>query len=162
MQINIREYKELDTNFLLDATEKLHDYVVALDPLKRLRKMPEYAHSTVDELLETVAKQEGKIYVTEDAGKPIGFIAGFTMHQSKTNLLSVIPSKLGVISDVYIEEAYRDQKLGTQLMQKMEEYLKSRNCDAIWIDIVAFNTNAHHFYNNCGYTDREIGLIKKI
>ena len=162
MEITIREYRETDKNFLLEATDMLHEYVVALDPIKRLRKMPGYAENTVNDLLTTVAKQEGKIYVAEDGSKAIGFVAGFTMKQSKENLLSVVPSKLGVISDLYIDNDYRGQHIGTKLMQKMEEHLKQTGCDALWIDIVAFNTHAHHFYNKLGYADREIGLIKKI
>jgi len=162
MNIQMRDYQSTDKAAIAEATEKLHEYVVALDPIKRLRKMPGYVEHTTSELFETIEKQEGKIFVAEDDGKFIGFVAGFTMKQSEENLLSVIPSKLGVISDVYVDDAYRGQQLGTNLMEKMEAHLKDMGCDAIWIDIVAFNTTAHSFYNKLGYTDREIGLIKKI
>lgn len=160
--MQIREYTSKDKDFLLAATEKLHDYVIALDPIQRLRKMPGYVSYTVTDLLNIVDKQEGRIYIAQEKTKPIGFIAGFVMKQSETNLLSVVPSKLGVISDVYVDEQYRGNHLGTDLIDKIETYLKETGCDAIWIDIVSFNQRAHHFYTKLGYIDREIGLIKKI
>lgn len=162
MHIEIREYKSFDRGSLLRAMEKLHDYMIELDPIKRLRKTPGYVEHEVNKLLDTVAKQEGKIYIADDSGKFCGFIAGFTMQQTEEDLLEVIPSKLGVMSDLYLEEEYRNKQIGGQLMQKIEEHLKSMGCDAIWIDIFAYNTGAHRFYKKHGYIDREVGLMKKL
>jgi ribosomal protein S18 acetylase RimI-like enzyme len=68
---------------------------------------------------------------------------------------------MGVISDFFVEE-YRHQGVGRLLTSKMENYLKEKACDDIWINVAFFNTNAHNFYNKLGYSDRKIGLIKKI
>jgi ribosomal protein S18 acetylase RimI-like enzyme len=162
MNVNIREYTAQDKTFLLEVVNKLHDFVVDLDPIKRLRKMPGYAEQELHELLTTIKKQQGKIFIAEIDDKQVGVIAGFITRQSKINLLSVVPTKLGVISDVYVDETVRGKRIGAQLIEMMEVYLKEEGCDSLWIDIVAFNTKAHAFYKKHGYSDREIGLLKKI
>src|SRR5438270_147008 len=130
MDISIRKYNEQDKEFLLDVANKLHEFAISLDPIKRLRKMPGYAEHAVNELLITIEKQEGKIFIAEVNSTPVGLIAGFTTQQSKINLLSVIPTKLGVISDVYVDEKFRGQQIGSKLMKVMEDYLKDKGCDS--------------------------------
>lgn len=162
MLVQIRDYKEEDKEHLKAAIGKLHDFVVKIDPLERLRRMPGYIDQEIENILQTVSKQEGKIYIAENEDTFVGFIIGFTTTQTQENLLSVVPTKVGVISDVYVSEQYRGEHVGTQLIKHIEMYLKEKGCDTLWINIVAFNTKAHSFYNAMGYTDREIGLIKKI
>jgi hypothetical protein len=43
----------------------------------------------------------------------------------------------------------------------MEHYLKAKNCDHIWLTVVAYNP-AHKFYQKYGFINREIGMIKKV
>lgn len=162
MDIQIKEYTSLDQPFLLKTINKLHDFVVDIDPIKRLRKMPGYAEHELQELLRTVEKQNGRIFIATVNAQPAGIVAGFVTEQSQFNLLSVVPTKLGVISDVYVEEKFRGRQIGSKLMNAIETYLKNKGCDSIWITIVAFNTKAHSFYKMHGYEDREIGLLKKI
>ncbi len=162
MNVQIREYNDRDKKHIIDCVEKLHDHVVSLDPLKRLRKMPGYIDTEVTNTFRTVKEQNGKILIAEDDGKFVGFIVGFMTKQSDENLMSVVPTKLGVISDVYVSDAYRGQGVGEKLMRAMEAYLKTLDCDTIWINIVSYNTNAHSFYKKMGYHDREISLMKKL
>ena len=82
--------------------------------------------------------------------------------QSEENLLSVIPTKLGVISDVFVAKSARGMGLGKKLMKKIEDFLIETGADTIWINIVAFNHDAHNFYKKMGYKDREIGLMKRV
>lgn len=142
--------------------EQLHNHVVALDPDKRLRRQPGYAEHEVQELLHIIETQGGKLYVAEDDSKFLGFTAGFMTKQSDENLLSVIPTKLGVVSDVFVSEEARGKGLGQTLLEHIEIYLKSCGADTLWINIVAFNDGAHNFYKKHGYHDREIGLMKRV
>jgi hypothetical protein len=60
MNINIREYQQSDRNFIANSLEKMHDYLVKLDPIKRLRKEPGYTEHLTDDLFKNVTEKEGK------------------------------------------------------------------------------------------------------
>ncbi len=90
----------------------------------------------------------------------LGFVAGFVTRQSEENLLSVVPTTLGVISDVYVVPERRGQGVGEALMNRMERHLQEAGCDSVWITIVAFNVDAAAFYGKEGYREREVGLLK--
>jgi len=163
MDIKIREYTEKDLLFVKSSFENLHDYVVSIDPIKRIRKMPGYLEVFFEKFVNNIKNNQGKIYISEFEGKPIGFIGGFVADkQSTENLLEVVPSKLGIISDIYLIPEYRGKKIGEKLMKRMEEYLISNNCDAIWVDTNSFNKPALRLYKSIGFSEREIGLMKKI
>lgn len=162
MTIKIREYTQRDKTVLEKSYGKLQDYLVEIDPLKRLRREVGYVEYNVDKLLKLISSNEGIIFIAEDNGLFCGFITGFIMKQSKENLLEVVPTRLGEILDLYVAEEYRGKHIGSELMNKMETYLKEKGCDSIWINVSAFNENAHKFYSSYGYSNREIGLIKTI
>lgn len=161
MTIEIREFLESDRPQIIKWLEDLHDYLVAIDPDKRFRREPKFGQVFSDELFDYVKSGHGKIFIATDDGRTIGFSAGAIDKQSEKNLLEVIPSKLGVISDVFVEEAYRGQGIGKQLLKKLEDHLISLSCDSLWLNVVAFNPS-HQLYSNSGYHDREIGMIKKV
>lgn len=48
------------------------------------------------------------------------------------------------------------------LMNKMEEYFKSKDCEYILVDVFAYNENAIKFYDRNGYHSRMYTKIKKI
>ena len=163
MEVYIREYLDDDLLFIKTSFEKLHDHVVSLDPIQRLRKMPGYLDIFFEKFLRNIKTNSGKIYIAEGEGKPIGFIGGFVADkQSEENLLEVVPSQLGVISDIYLIPEFRGKKIGEKLMKQMEEYLVAKNCDAIWIEVNGFNHFARKLYKSVGFIEREIGLMKAV
>ncbi len=163
MEIKIRESGDHDLPFIKSSFEKLHDHVVSIDPIKRIRKMPGYVDVYFSKFLKTMKNNEGKIYIAEFEGKPIGYVAGFVADkQSEENLLEVIPSQLGIIKNIYLEEEYRGKNIGAQLIKIVEKYLIDKKCDAIWIDTNGFNSRALQLYKSMGFVEREVGLLKKI
>jgi GNAT superfamily N-acetyltransferase len=161
MNLIIREYQEIDRPQIIKWIENLHDYLVKIDPDKRFRRQPEYGEIFFNDLLDFVKNGQGKIFIALDQVKYIGFSAGAIDTQSKKNLSEVVPSKLGVVCDVYVEDNYRGKGIGTELLKKLENYFKSLNCDSLWLNVVAFNP-AHDLYQKLGYRDREIGMFKKL
>jgi ribosomal protein S18 acetylase RimI-like enzyme len=163
MDYKIREYQESDREILQTLIEKLMDYVVSVDPIKRIRRMPGYGPHYLKKTLKKYHHNQGKIYLVEYEENIIGYIFGFVADkQSKVNLLEVIPTQLGIIDDLYIDEKYRSKGIGTFLMDKMEKYLKDQGCDSLWLEVFAPNVNAHKYYRKLGFMDREIGMLKKI
>ncbi|OGM20442.1 hypothetical protein A2714_01275 [Candidatus Woesebacteria bacterium RIFCSPHIGHO2_01_FULL_38_9] len=162
MDITFREYRETDRQLLQSLIEKLMDYVVSTDPIKRIRRLDGYGALTLKKLLKKINKNNGKIFFAEDDSKVIGFVSGFVGTQSKENLLERVPTKVGYIEDLFVEKEYRGKHVGTNLLEKMEKYLKDKGCDSLWLEVFVPNTSAHEYYKKLGFMDREVGMLKKL
>lgn len=62
----------------------------------------------------------------------------------------------------YCIKNVRNSGLGQQLIEKMENYFKSIDCEYVVIDVFAYNNLAINFYNKQGYHTRGLIDIKKL
>lgn len=157
----IREYDAKDRKNLIALVENFQDYLVGIDPLHRLRRERAYGKYYTQKMLNEVRK-DGKLFVAEDSGKLVGFIAGVVQKQPKSDLLQTVPTRPGRITELYLESAYRGKGQGALLMEKIEEWLKSKGCDILLVEVFDPNKGAHSFYHKRGYADRSIDLIKRL
>lgn len=162
MNVRLRNFQSKDKEKVISLIESMQKYAAALDPIKRVRCMPGYGLHTFKEMEESFDKNNGKCFVAERDNRVIGYIWGLIAKQSKENLLTVIPTKLGVIKDFFIEETNRNQHIGTSLLKRMEDYFKKTGCDSIFLDVFVPNKNAYEFYKRKGYIDRELEMLKNI
>lgn len=160
--ISIRQYSAKDKKAILLLLEELQDYLVQIDTMKRLRRLPGWGKKCTNDLLKKIKKEDGIIFIAESEGLPLGFVAGILSKQSKDELLGCVPTKSGRVVELIISEKYRGKNIGKILMNKMEEYFKQQNCDIIQIEVFGPNTLAHNFYKKLGYDDRDFDMIKKI
>ena len=159
--ISIREYQNTDKQTIINWFNQLHDYLIDLDPIKRLRRAPTYGEVFFESSYKQVIEGNGKIFITSDSGTDVGFVSGFIEKQSEKNLLELIPTKLGIVADLLVIENHRKQGVGEALLEYMENYLQAQGCDSLWVNVVAFNP-ALDFYKNKGYIEREVGMIKQV
>jgi len=162
MEIKIREYRDSDRTSFAKLMEELQDYLVSIDDLKRMRRMPEYGESYTERTLENVAKNNGMIYVAETKGKICGAIVGIIHEPTKEELLELIPIKRGVILELIVKKGYRNKSIGTALMEKMEDYFKQNSCTASAVEVFLPNKNAYGLYKKFGYIERTIYLTKNL
>ncbi len=162
MKVLIREYRESDKQLLEGLIEELMDFVVATDPMQRIRRLDGYGPAATNKLLKIVGEQDGQIFFAEVNGDPVGYVAGFPTQQTEDNLLEVLPTKLGVIEDLFVKEKFRTMNVGTALITKMEEFLKEKGCDSLWVEVFTPNTVAHNYYKHYGFMDREVGMLKQL
>ncbi len=160
MGIIFNHYRESNFEDLEKCMEKLQDFLVDIDSLKRLRKLPAYSKNYTKSLVKKIFKQEGLIILAYDQEKIVGCIAGIIEKQSKDNLLEYIPTKPGRILELFVLDSYRGLRLGKQLMQPMEDYFKKNDCDVVRVEVFVPNKNAHNFYQNLDYSDRVVDMIK--
>jgi ribosomal protein S18 acetylase RimI-like enzyme len=164
MKVTIREYQDMDKDKdkVIKLMEALRDYAVGLDRIKRMRRMPDYGQVTFQNMMKSIRDYQGKIFVAIDNEQIIGYVSGMVSPQSEQHLLSVIPTKVGFIKDLFVTEQFRGFKVGKMLISKMEKYFKSLNCDSLWVDVSSPNEMARRFYAEAGFMEREIGLLKRI
>ncbi len=162
MKITFKQYKRSNLKDLEMCMENLQDFLIDIDPLKRLRRLPEYSKRYTKNLVKKTFKQNGLIILAYDKEKIVGCTAGNIEKQTKDNLLECIPTKQGRILELFVSDSYRNQGLGKRLMQKMETYFRKHKCDIIRIEVFAPNEKTHDFYQNLDYSDRFVDMIKKL
>ena len=160
MKIIFKQYKEYNFEDLEKCIEDLQDFLVEIDPLKRLRRLPEYGKSYSKNLIQKIFKQNGLVILVYDNKKIVGCIAGIIETQSKNDLFECVPTKSGRILELFILDSYRGLKLGNRLMQKMEKYFKKNNCDVVRVEVFTPNKNARNFYEKLDYSERISDMIK--
>lgn len=147
----------------MKCLEDLQDHEAALDPIKHVVRKDGFGEPYTAWILETVANEDGIIYVVEDNDAVVGFIACGIKHNEKQELLARSNNKpYGHTYELYVADAYRSQGVGAQLMEKVESYFREKGCELASVYAIASNTRAWDFYKKNGYFDRYINLIKKI
>lgn len=160
--IQIRKFSGFDRKDLVRCLEGLCDYLIPLDPIKRIRRLPPWGTSYTRSLLQKIKRNNGVIYLAQCDGKTIGIIAGIILKQNKLDLLEFAPTKFGRVLELFVEEKLRGKHVGQLLIEKMEDYFRSAKCDFVRIEVFEPNVNARSFYQRLGYNDRVIDLIKKV
>lgn len=157
--VKITEYHG-DKAGLVRLIEELQDYLIQLDPLKRLRRLPEYGELYVDNLLKRIAANKGIIYLAESENIFVGMIAGIVEEFTKNDAIECVPSQPARILELIVSEKYRGQNIGTLLMSEIEKYFQIQGCDIIRVEVFEPNRKTHDFYQKLGYNDRVIEMVK--
>jgi len=160
--VSIRKYQSSDKPSIVKCMEEFGDYLAAIDSMKRTRCMPGFGEYFTQKMLDETDKNNGVIYVAEHEGRIIGFIAGIILRQSKEDLLQCIPSTAGRIIELFVDQQFRGQNIGTTFMKKMEKYFRQAGCDVSRVEVFEPNVEAHNFYRKRGYHDRSFDMIKKL
>jgi len=77
-------------------------------------------------------------------------------------LLECAPSKDEVILELFVGVPYRRQKVGTTLMQRIEDYFQQKGCDASRVEVFETSDKAHNLYKKLGYVDRVIFMTEEL
>ncbi len=160
MNFKIREYTPPDEKVLQQFMEKLQDHIIALDSLRRNRRLPGYGEMYVGKLLKIVSEKNGLILFAADGEAIIGCIAGIIEPETEDDLLERVPTTCGRVKELFVLENYRSQKVGKLLMGAMEDYFRARKCTVMMLEVFQPNQKAHSFYLHQGFEDRMIDMIK--
>ena len=160
--MEIVEYEEKYLEDVRDLLVELEEYIVSIDKDGLDRVHFEYREKMALLDLEEVKNNKGKCYLMLDGNSVVGLIMGYVREYDKYDYLDYKCPLSGEISELIVSKEARGNGIGQKLMQKMEEYFKSINCEYIFIDVFAYNENAIKFYEKEGYHSRMLIDIKKI
>ncbi len=161
--ITVRPYQQTDQESLLKLLTELQDHVASIDPEGKQREPAHFdADAYTQHLLKKVSQSEGIIFLAEIDGDIAGCIAGSIPELSEEDLLETYSSREGVIEELIVREQFRGKNIGHVLMQNMEEYFQSNQCEFIRVGVFAPNERAYHFYKKMGYKDRYLEVLKKL
>ena len=160
--MKIIEYEDRYLEDVKDLLIELEEYILSIDEDNLDQLHPEYRDKMAMLDLEEVKNNNGKCYLAIDNGVVVGLIMGCLRRYDKYDYLDYKCPLSGEISELIVSKEARGNGIGQKLMQKMEEYFKSINCEYIFIDVFAYNENAIKFYEKEEYHSRMLIDIKKI
>lgn len=161
-RFKIRKYRDEDADGLIECTSKLQDYLVEKDTRRLYTAFSAPgAKKFASELVKDIKAQQGIIYVVESDGEIGGYICGCIMKLPAYFKKSKF-SQFGYVMDLFIKPELRGQKVGYELMKRIENYFRKTKCQFCTLDVTAFNTNAIAFYEKLGYEERKYNMIKMI
>ena len=160
--MQIIEYEEKYLEDVKDLLVELEEYILTVDKDNLDQLHPEYRDKMAILDLEEVIENNGKCYLAVENDKAVGLIMGIVVSYDKYDYLDYTCPKKGEITELIISKKVRSSGIGKQLMQKMEQYFKSINCEYVIINVFAYNESAINFYKKQGYHTRMLVDIKKL
>ena len=158
----IIEYEEKYLDDVRDLLVELEEYIVSIDKDNLDIVHPDYKEKMAIVDLEELEKNEGKCYLYIEDGKALALIMGCVRPYDKYDYLDYKCPKAGNITELIVSQKLRSKGIGQKLINKIEEYFKSINCEYVLVDVFAYNDNAFNFYSKKDYHSRMHTMIKKI
>lgn len=104
----------------------------------------------VEKMIEDINKN---IFVAvNDSDFVMGYVICYTLEREfhnndgKKNTLYV--------DDLCVDESFRHQSIGKELLNKASEYAKAQGCYNLELNVWSFNENAVKFYESCGMKEQ--------
>ena len=160
--MEIIEYKEEYLEDVKDLLVELEEYIISIDQDNLDTIHPDYREKKTQLDLEEVKDNNGKCFLAIENNNVIGLIMGKIRKYDESDYLDYKCPKQGEITELIVSKKSRSNGVGQALIDKMEEYFKSVNCEYIIVDIFAYNDNAMKFYHKKGYHPRMLTSIKKL
>ena len=102
---------------------------------------------------EIDADKNNELIVAEKAGEVIG-----TLQITFTPSISFQGGKRATVESVRVDEKYRGQGIGKELMRWAINRAQEENCFAMQLTSNAERTDAHRFYEKLGFTKSHLGM----
>ena len=99
------------------------------------------------------ADKNNELIVAENDGEIIG-----TLQITFTPSISFQGGKRATVESVRVDEKYRGQGIGKELMRWAINRARAENCFAMQLTTNADRTDAHRFYENLGFTKSHLGM----
>lgn len=160
--MKIIEYENKYLEDVRNLLTELEEYIVSIDKDELDQVHPEYHEKMALVDLEEVKNNNGICYLAIDNDRAIGLIMGTIPPYDEYDYLDYKCPKRGIITELIVTSKIRSKGVGQALMEKMEEYFISNDCEYVLVDVFAYNENAIKFYDKKGYHPRMYTDIKKL
>ena len=160
--MRIIEYEDKYLEDVKDLLVELEEYILTIDK-DNLDQLHEDYHDKMAIIdLEKVKNNNGMCFIAVENDKAVGVIMGIVGSYDEYDYLDYKCPKRGEIIELIVSKKVRSKGLGKELMEKMEDYFRSINCEYVIIDVFAYNDLAINFYERRGYHTRGLLDIKKL
>jgi len=159
--MNIIDYNARYDEDIKDLLVELQEYIVLIDRDGYNIITDEYREIKFKKTIKEIANFNGKMLLAVENDKVTGLIVGLINNEEQSDYEFKAP-KRGRVAELIVSSNCRAKGIGKQLMDKMEAYFKSVGCQAILIEVFAYNEKAKSFYCKNNYSDRNFEVMKKL
>jgi ribosomal protein S18 acetylase RimI-like enzyme len=156
--VTIREARPQDYHPLLqlfDAVDTLHS-----DNLPNIfQRFPGPARDK-GYFYSLLSDEETALFIAEAAGGITGFILAFV--RDTPSIPVFIPARIVLISDIAVMTKFRRQGIGSQLMERVCWWAKTKGATSIELNVYSFNHDAIDFYKAIGFNAISLHMRKSI
>lgn len=161
--ITYRLYTSKDKKELIRCVEEMQDYFIEKDTEGWLRRTKDYGRRYVDEyLLKELKKLKGQIHLALDGKRVVGFIMGTVENFKGFDLLYFQPERAGWVYLIYVDPAYRDYKIGTDLMDLLDAFFEKEQCTIVRLEAQGNIDKLEEFYGRRGFKPWLINMVKRV
>lgn len=160
--MKIIEYEDRYLNDVKDLLTELEEYIVSIDRDNLDQVHPDYHEKMALLDLDEIKSNNGKCYLAIDNNKTIGLIMGCIFPYDENDYLDYKCPKRGEITELIVTNKTRSKGIGQKLINRMEEYFKSLNCEYVIVDVFGYNDIGKNFYNKNNFHTRMETMIKKL
>lgn len=162
MTINIRQFNQNDFDETIGLIIDFQNYIAAKDRKSNCTpfQSQKEAGAYLRQLLDDVARREGRFFVAEDNGQLVGFIQGIIDRHTDDTLyvLSHKPGAHGWIGELYVKQEYRGQGIAKKLISNLAKYFRENGCISMRLSVLADNELAIGVYEKIGFETRDLEL----
>lgn len=158
----IIEYSDKYLEDVRDLLVELEEYIISIDKDHLDHLHPEYRDKMALVDLNDVNKYGGKCYLYIENNKAVGLIMGTIPPYDEYDYLDYKCPKRGEITELIVTNKIRNKGIGEALINRLEEYFKSNDCEYVIVDVFAYNEIGKKFYNKKEYHPRMETMIKKL
>lgn len=159
--------KEIIREYTPDDREAVEQCIFELQEDETARQ-PEYWQTPdraledkyLDYLLKWVGSSNGKLLIAEIEGVVAGYVA-IAIEDGKDSSPCIKMKRMGYVPDFVVLRKYQKQGIGKKLLTSAEQYIKSKDCEYVSLDVTTGNS-AFDFYKKHGYKEYSTNLKKKI
>ncbi len=159
--IKIKEFENKDKVAVIRLLEEFGDTEANIDPTGLSKKLEGYGKTVLKETLMEVSKGNCKLYIAVKKNEVVGFVKA-AIDEEITPITVESTQKIGTIYLICVSERYRNNKIGTKLIDTAERYLISSGCKLLWIGYFAPNYKAGEWFMKRGYKVRRIFMLKAL
>ncbi len=160
--MRIIAYEDKYLEDVKDLLVELEEYIISIDKDQLDQLHSEYRDKMAILDLNEIKEKNGKCYLAIENDKVVGLIMGCIVKYEEYDYLDYKCPKMGEVTELVVSKNVRDKGIGKLLLNNMEEYFKSKNCEYIKIDVFSYNENAIKFYEKDGYHNRMEIKIKRV
>lgn len=164
--IEIVRPDETDLSTIFDLWKEQHTYHLNLDPTYYTENSSDIFEKAERYFKEVVRTDTPHILVAKLDKAVVGFIT-FAEPPQPSGEENVVDfgsnlSRCGEIIDLIVTEKIRERAIGTQLLDKAEEELKTKGVQFIKVEVASTNNGARRFYERYNYVPRQVLSYKKL
>ena len=131
--------------------EKLNQHHAAVSP-----------HFSSDFLVKTFAGRKAALLKKYENGKIRVDIAQVQGENIAYLISAIRPEGVGEIESIYVDEGFRGQTIGDELMHRGLAWLDEQNAHTKVIDVAVGNERAYAFYARFGFFPRVVTLKQRL